>query len=236
MRLRNVVLCCLVMTGSTFAEVLQTLPISVDKTLINDLELRPTKMAERRELATAMRTFLEVDFAEIKRVCKPSKGQLANLEAAADAAVEREMERWLSGVEREARRSRNAHPNRSAALESNLWTDAVEGILNASQKQQLQMSRADRLSRASKTKEARNEVRSVAYLDLQLLLEASQCERIAKLLAANPKDIKKARPKRIHLSKSLAKRIAENLTEAQIAKWKELRKKAYDSSLEIHVE
>jgi|GEM_PF-4691714 len=225
----------LLLVGCCFGqEVLQTLPVSVGKALINDLDINSNSAAQAesiREVSSAMRTFLAVEIGQIQSVCKPTKGQLANLKIAADVAVESAIEDWLAGTKKAANAQRG-RPNRDVATRQHLWTSAVAGILNVDQKKLLKLHRDERLSFY---KSKKGIVKAMALLDYQLLFDSFQREQLARLLGSSAKQIKFVRSSELHVSKDLEKQIVARLTETQKAKWAELATETFDSALEIHV-
>ena len=216
-------------------ELYRSLPVSTDKALINDIGIAHETVAQadsRRKVATAMRTFLEVHFEEIRSVCKPSKGQLANLETAAEAAVDEAMAEWIVDVAKASIAAKQRQPDRDAARKHALWSSAVTGLLDANQKKLLKLHWDER---SSFYKSKKGIVEAMVLLDLQLLFDSSQREQLARLFASSGKQIKFVDSSELHLSKDLEKQIVARLTKAQKAKWAELTKEAFDSSLEIHV-
>lgn len=89
--------CLLLMTTSLNAQQRREFAFpGNDLTLLNDLHhVLNGDIPPPEELTEAMRRFLDVEFDEIKRVCELNDGQTANLEIAAQGAVETAMEDWI---------------------------------------------------------------------------------------------------------------------------------------------
>ena len=144
------------------------------------------------------------------------------------------MAEWIVDVAKASIAAKQRQPDRDAARKHALWSSAVTGLLDANQKKLLKLHWNER---SSFYKSKKGIVKAMVFrLDLQLLFDSSQREQLARLFASGGKQIKFGGSSELHVSKDMAKQIVARLTEAQKAKWAELTKEAFDSSLEIHVE
>lgn len=221
--------------------------------LINDLSLPDRANDEVLAIAAkAFRSFLDVEFDEIKNCCELSQGQLANLETAATVAVENSIDAWIeeSGRIKEASDvvlDTNDSPkplktkltaklrafHRRQVTNDRVWMNAIDGILTDVQKRKLSLARTGRANFSRKA----TAFQIAALLDTELHLNGEQRANILKVLIHGEAVLEKKNARStLQFGKATADAVLQQLSKPQWDKWQQLTADGLDPLVEIKVQ